>query len=120
MAPARRNKFGEPRTLQAKPQGKAAPRPKAKAKGKKAKAKGPKQLPAVVMTTAGAHPYDPTHHGIPPSLLSIPRVFPVNGTVRATFDTLATERTAFFVSGWGGGATIAYRITINGSGVVVP
>lgn len=129
MAPARRNKFGELRAPQGKPQqavpqskpkGKAAPRPKAKAKGQKAKVSDAKMVPAMVMHAAGAHPFDPTHLGVPPSLLSIPRVFPVNGTVRTTFDTIATERTAFFVSGWGGGATIAYRVTISGAGLVVP
>lgn len=115
MPPARVNKFGQPRMLPPKPKAKA--RPKAKPKGKQ---QVPKAGSTSLTLMRSGHPYDPTHLGIPPSLLAIPHVFPVNGTVRTTFDTIATERTAFFISGWGGGATIAYRITISGTGTVVP
>lgn len=60
-----------------------------------------------------AHPFDPTTHHVPPSLLSIPRVFPITGTARAIWDTALIERTLFFISGWGGGGSIAYRVTYN-------
>lgn len=38
-------------------------------------------------------------------------MFPVNQTIRTDHDTVVGYRTAFFVSGWGGSATLAYRVS---------
>lgn len=113
MAP-RRNKMGIARTA-----GRPPPQAKAKAGKKKKANKGPKQPPAAKAAralragAATSHPFDPTTHHVPPTLLSIPRVFPITGTIRGLWDTAITERTLFFISGWGGGGSIGYRVTFN-------
>lgn len=121
MAPARKNKMGVLRNAPTASQPAKAPvrsQPPAQP-SKKAKAKALPMAKARSSRGLKLLSYDPTHAGVPPSMLSIPRVFPITQTVRSDYDTVLGYRTAIFVSGWGGSATIAWRVSANSTASLI-
>lgn len=67
----------------------------------------------------GAASFDPLLRSVPPSMVALRHVFPMNVLARMEYDTPLNHRTMIFVSGWGGTANSVMMVSASFSGVYI-